>query len=103
MSSESSSLRSMLRWRGDLVERGEDLERHVAVDQARHVDVAAVAANEQVAAPQQRVGVEVGDVSVSCSARARADGRVRRDERVVGLSRRSVRATSRRPAARLPA
>ena len=61
MSSLRSSLRSMFRCRGDLVDRGEDLEGDVPLDQPRDVDVAAVAAHQQVAAPQQRVGVEVHD------------------------------------------
>ena len=40
--------------------RGQDLERHVALDQPRNVDVPARRALQQVAAPQQRIGVEVG-------------------------------------------
>ena len=40
---------------------GQDLQRDIALDQPRHVDVAACAALEEVAPPQQRVGVEVRD------------------------------------------
>ena len=39
----------------------QDLERDVAVDQPRDVDLATIRARQQVAAPQQRVGVQVGD------------------------------------------
>ena len=37
----------------------EDLERDAALDHPRHVDVAPVPAHEEVAAEQQRVGVQV--------------------------------------------
>ena len=40
---------------------GEPLERHVALDEARDVDVAVAAPDEEVAAPEERVGVEVDD------------------------------------------
>jgi hypothetical protein len=40
---------------------GEDFERNVALAQPRQIDVAARAAREQVAPPQQRVGVKVCD------------------------------------------
>jgi hypothetical protein len=41
--------------------RGEHLEREVALDHAREVDVSMGAALEQIAAPQQRIGVEIRD------------------------------------------
>src|SRR5262249_26833685 len=46
---------------GELRDHGERREGHPALDEPRHVDVAARAAGEQVAAPEQRVRVEVGD------------------------------------------
>ena len=42
MSSLRSSLRSMLRWRGDFGRDRQDLERDVAVDETRDVDLAAI-------------------------------------------------------------
>ena len=39
---------------------GQDLERDVALDQPGDVDVAALAALQEVAAPEERIGVEVG-------------------------------------------
>ena len=61
MSSLRSSLRSMLRWRGDLVVAARTWSATLPSMQPRDVDVAPVAAHEQVAAPQQRIGVQVGD------------------------------------------
>ena len=46
---------------GRLRRGGEHLERHVALDQPRDVDVATLAARQQVAAPEQRIRVEVDD------------------------------------------
>ncbi len=40
---------------------GERLEGHPTLDEAGNVDVAAVGALQQVATPEERVGVEVGD------------------------------------------
>ena len=67
---------------GRLRARGEDLERDVALDEAGHVDVALPGPLQQVAAPQQRVGVEVGHEQpavqragpLRCVVRRRLDG-----------------------------
>ena len=63
---------------------GEGLEGHVALQEPRHVDVAARRAVEQVAGPQQRVGMEVGDEEPLVQApRGVRNGRARpRDDRV---------------------
>ena len=81
--------------------RGQDLEGDVAVDEARDVDVAALAALEQVAAPQERVGVEVGHGqrlvefagSLRCrvrAARSSGSGDARSGRRAAGSDRRRL-------------
>ena len=100
-SSLLSSLRSMFRWRGDLVECGEDLERDVALDEPRDVDMAALPRAEEVAAPQQRVGVQVGDPQPFVEGA----GPIRRDGTAGGRAahrRASVRPTIARPPALAP-
>ena len=74
-------LRSMFRWRGDLVDDGEDLEGDVAVDEAGHVHVTTVATFQEVAAPQERVGVEIGDGQRLVQRPGTLRCRVRRHER----------------------
>ena len=98
-SSLRSSLRSRLRWRGDCVVAARTCERDVAVDQPRHVHLAAGPALQQVPAPEQRVGVEVGDPQAGVQ-RARPVGRLigRPD---AGHAQAGLRAADRGPAADL--
>ena len=80
---------------------GEHLERDVALDQPRDVDMAALRPPEQVAAPQQRVGVEVGHPQLGVERPRPVRGDVRRPRAVVH-SRASVRPTILRPPSLAP-
>ena len=98
-SSDRSSLRSMLRWRGDLVRRCEDLERDVPLAQARDVDLAAIrraAAGRGPRAVSRRGGRRptASSWSAACTVRGGYGGGA-----LVWHSRASVRPTIARPPA----
>ena len=101
-SSLRSSLRSMLRCRGRLRRGRQDLESDVALAQPRDVDLAARRALEEVAAPQQRVGVEVGDPQRLVKRARTIRGVDTAAGCVVTHSRASVRPTRARPTTRDP-
>ena len=86
---------------GRLRGRGEDLERDVPLAQARDVHLATVAALQQVAAPQQRIGVEIGDPQ-RLVQRPRAIRRPYGGAAQVRHRRASVRPTIARPPAFAP-
>ena len=60
---------------------GQDLERDVALDQSRDVDLALRSATQEVAAPEQRVGMEVHDLERRVQLPGARRGGVRRGDR----------------------
>ena len=101
MSSESPVLRSMFRWRGDFVDEAKTWRATLPSMRRGHVHVAAVATLQQIAAPQQRVGVEVRDGQRLVQRPGTLRCRVRRHEhrRVVATFRARDQPPPGRPAA----
>jgi hypothetical protein len=83
---------------GRLRRSRQDLQRDVALDEPRHVDVPAGAALHQVAAPEQRIRVRSATHSSAWRALARSDATYGGSAAVVH-SRASVRPTAHRPPA----